>query len=334
VIIARVQKHALLDRMESHLFLEEVTMQDVGLGEPQICLEGPRALHLLAHALDADSPESAAETLPVERHAFAPGIVDGHEVLIVRHSESGEDGFLLLAAPGEAQAVFGVLQEAGLDCNAVTVGVPAREVLRIEGGHAKYGPDIDDSCVINETPLEAEAVCYDKGCYLGQEVVARMKAYGSPKHALTGLRLTGDGVVLPKPGATLEIAGQRVGRLCSHAFSPTLGAHIALAYVGRNHRAPGDTHTFSCPETGDIFAATITPLPFVETPTRQELSRDSSRTRMMWMTRPSPCCARLFSSRRHSKTRMKCSASFSTGTTGWRKPSATCRPWRGSTRTA
>ena len=272
-VIARDQTQGILDRVESHLFLEEVQVEDVGGGEAQICIEGPRALFLLAHALNADAPEDAAATLPVAPHAFAPGMLEGHEVLIFRHSESGEDGFLILTAPGESSPVFDILQEAGLACNAVSVGAPAREVLRIEAGRPKYGPDIDATCVINETPLEAEAVSYDKGCYLGQEVVARMKTYGSPKLALTGLRLTGADVTLPKAGAVLEISGKRAGRLCSHSFSPTLGAHIALAYIGRDFRTPGDSHTFVCPDAGDSFAATITPLPFVEVPSREERAR-------------------------------------------------------------
>lgn len=267
VLIEKRQKAALFDRLETHLFLEELTARDVGGGAPQICVEGPRSLVFLARIMEG-GPEDAALALPAEPHAFVPLLLLGHEVLVFRQSESGEDGFLIIPGPEDAHALYGALLERGLEFSAAEVGETAREVLRIEAGRPRFGVDIGPDSVIAETPLEATAVSYDKGCYPGQEVVARLKAYGSPKQALTGMIAEDRGAVLPPKGAELLVDGRRAGVLRSHTFSPTLDRHIALASLGRDHRTPGAVHAFAV--DGETFEARVTPLPFVTPPSRDE----------------------------------------------------------------
>ncbi len=270
-VIAREQKDAVFQRMETHLFLEHVEVEDVGRGGAQLCVEGPRSLIFLAHQAD-ESPEEAAAVLPTTPYAYTPMVIAGFQTLVFRMAESGEDGFLLVPAPEEAGALYNELEARAIEQGVAIVSKETRNVLRIEGGTPRYGIDIGPERIVAETPLVAEAVSYDKGCYLGQEVVARLKAYGSPKYALVGIEATDAGALLPEPGTDLYAAGKRVGQLCSHTFSPTFNKHIAMAYLGRNVRTPGCVRTLTGSRGGHAFDVEVCALPFAAPPDRDTLA--------------------------------------------------------------
>jgi tetratricopeptide (TPR) repeat protein len=122
-------------------------------------------------------------------------------------------------------------------------------------------------------PYEHTAVAYDKGCYLGQEVVARLKTYGTPKAALVGLLGDADATAPPAPGTTLHVDGAKVGEMCSTAYSPTLERWIGLAYLDRNHRTPGTHLNLTGTDPNDIFNAEVRALPLVQARTRDENAR-------------------------------------------------------------
>jgi folate-binding protein YgfZ len=111
----------------------------------------------------------------------------------------------------------------------------AAEVVRVERGRPRYGVDLDDSVIPQEAGLNERAVSFTKGCYVGQETVARLHYRGKPNRRLLGLRLSG-----PAPtGSELRLGEKVVGRLGSSVQSPALGP-IGLALV-RREAAPGDT---------------------------------------------------------------------------------------------
>jgi folate-binding protein YgfZ len=131
----------------------------------------------------------------------------------------------------EADAVRARLVEAG----AVVVPEAAAEVLRVERGRPRYGVDLDETVIPQEAGLNDRAVSFTKGCYVGQETVARLFYKGKPNRHLRGLRLSG-----PAPsGAPVRLGEREVGRLGSVVASPRFG-DIALALV-RREAAPGDT---------------------------------------------------------------------------------------------
>jgi tetratricopeptide (TPR) repeat protein len=121
--------------------------------------------------------------------------------------------------------------------------------------------------------LERHAVSYEKGCFLGQEVVARLRAYGAVKQALMGLVVESAPHGPLNADAVLFIDGKRVGQLKSSTFSPTLNAVIALAMLDRNHRTPGAVHAFMT-ESGMAFRARVVVLPFYEAQSRGERARE------------------------------------------------------------
>jgi folate-binding protein YgfZ len=127
------------------------------------------------------------------------------------------------------------LQDALRDLGAEPVGEDAVECLRIETGRPRYGLDLDDTVIPQEAGLNDRAVSFSKGCYVGQETVARLHWRGKPNRHLRGLRLSAPA----EPGQELRSEERVVGRLGSVATSPRLGP-IALALV-RREVTPGTT---------------------------------------------------------------------------------------------
>lgn len=271
LILPKADKAALDARLESHLFMEDVQVEDVGGDVAHVRIEGPRTLIFL-DAIMGGGRHSQLGALPAAAQAVAPAKILGFEVLAFRHSVSGEDGFRFVTGPGEDEAFLNALLEHAAEFMAGAVSPAAVETLRIEAGEPRYGVDITAQQVINETPLEQRAVAYDKGCYLGQEVVARLKTYGTPKTAMVGLLVADPGARLPGPGAVLQVGGERVGELRSSAFSPTLSAWVALASLDRDHRVPGSVYDFSVAE-GEPFRAEVRALPLVPGKSRAEFAR-------------------------------------------------------------
>lgn len=262
LIVERRQVDELLKQLDAHLFLEDVRMEETGCEVEQVLVQGPRSAPLLA--------SSAGDALPRAPYACAPVDAAGHRALAFRVSITGEDGYLLVVGAGEGVALVDALLETGAAFGARRVNDEARDILRIEAGIPRFGLDMDATYRIPETTLEREAVSYTKGCYLGQEVVARLKAYGSPKQALMGLVFDADGA-LPEPGTPIVLDGKTVGAVKSGAFSPTLSRPVALAYLDRDHRSPGAKIGFEA--GGTAFRGEVVVLPFFQGATPAERAR-------------------------------------------------------------
>jgi folate-binding protein YgfZ len=181
----------------------------------ELSLIGPRALEL-----------AGAELGPAE-HSNAPVELDGVPAFAVR-TDLGVD---LICAAEQTAALLDVLQARG----AVVVGEGVAESLRVERGRPRYGIDLDETVIPQEAGLNERAVSFTKGCYVGQETVARLHYKGKPNRHLRGLLLTG----AAEPGAELHLGERVVGRITSVADSPALGP-IALALV-RREAEPGSS---------------------------------------------------------------------------------------------
>jgi folate-binding protein YgfZ len=155
-----------------------------------------------------------------EEHDNARGVVAGVPVVAVR-TDLGVD---LICDADRTDELRAALDLPELD----------PEVLRVEAGRPRYGVDLDESVIPQEAGLNERAVSFTKGCYVGQETVARLFYRGKPNRHLRGLRLAG----AAEPGTPLRLGEREVGRLGSVVESPRLG-WIALALV-RREAAPGD----------------------------------------------------------------------------------------------
>jgi folate-binding protein YgfZ len=168
---------------------------------------------------------AGAEGLEHREHASRPVEIAGVEALAVR-TDVGID-VICTAADGER--VSAALQERG----ASPVSEQAAECLRIELGRPRYGVDLDETVIPQEAGLNERAVSFTKGCYVGQETVARLHYRGKPNRHLRGLRLSDPA----QPGQELRLGERSVGHVGSSTVSPTLGP-IALALV-RREAPPG-----------------------------------------------------------------------------------------------
>jgi folate-binding protein YgfZ len=168
---------------------------------------------------------AGAEELPATEHANAAIAAEGIAAIAVR-TDLGVD--LICDAPA-TDALAGKLRERG----ATPVSEEAAEIVRVEHGRPRYGIDLDETVIPQEAGLNERAVSFTKGCYVGQETVARLHYKGKPNRHLRGLHLSAPA----DPGAELYLGERSVGRLTSAVLSPTHGP-IGLALV-RREAEPG-----------------------------------------------------------------------------------------------
>lgn len=183
--------------------------------------------------------------LPVREHAHRVVFLDAIEVRAIR-TEGGLD--LLCAAP-DTQALTTALLERG----AVAVSEEALECLRVERGAPRYGVDLDETVIPQEAGLNARAVSFTKGCYVGQETVARLHYRGKPNRHLRGLRLS----ALVPPGKELLLKEKIVGRVTTVVDSPRYGP-IALALV-RREAEPGTVLSVGSDASGQVVELPFAP---------------------------------------------------------------------------
>jgi tRNA-modifying protein YgfZ len=221
----RVALQALFDMIRRYKVGYELELHKRTLERGLLSLIGPGA----AAIVGVDGPPSPGRPgsgLAAEaEHANATIEIDGIAALAVL-TDVGVD---LICDAADTAALLGMLQARG----AVAVSEQAAECVRIEHGRPRYGVDLDDSVIPQEAGLNERAVSFTKGCYVGQETVARLYYKGKPNRHLRGLRLSEPAT----PGAELRLGERPVGRLGGTQVSPRLGP-IALALV-RREAEPG-----------------------------------------------------------------------------------------------
>ena len=155
------------------------------------------------------------------------------QIIVLRATHTAADGFDLIVKTANAAKLWREFVATG----ARPIGDDALEVLRIEAGIPRYGQDIDDTTVVTETNLD-DAVSYTKGCYVGQEIIARIKYRGHVAKKLRGLVFDGSGAI-PTGAAITSAEDKEIGRITSSTYSPHLGCRVALGYVKYDYIATG-----------------------------------------------------------------------------------------------
>ena len=234
------QAETILKHLEHYLISEQVTLADRSGEWAELLLAGPHAERLLA--------EIAGATPPAQRLAHAPAAVSGCTIWVRRADLVGPVGFLI---SGEGDDIAQVRSRV-CDAGAAECGDAAFEAARIEWGFPWFGVDLSDNNLPQEVARDASAISFVKGCYLGQETVARIDAMGHVNKTLVGVRFSGAQV--PAAGLELSAADRPAGQVTSATYSPRLGAPLALAYVRRGSNAPGARLTSS---VGDAEVVTL-----------------------------------------------------------------------------
>ncbi len=286
LILERERVAALLGELESVLFADQVEIRVESDAYRWLALQGPGAAELLdriwpkpegswsgSSAFDLSTPE-------------AEGTPSG--TWLVNRSLAGDSGFLIglpvddPLAPALEERIAGLAEAADFEHLEEPALSHVLEVLRIEAGQLRMEPDTRGrKRVLPETGLEQYAVSYTKGCYLGQEVIARIRTYGTLPFGLRGLvfapadeeldhgvhaaTLAG----LPSEGEALFLEdGSRVGQVASRTLSPVAGAAVAFAYLDKAHRIPGSE--LSLRLGSETVSARVVLLPFYSAPDRAE----------------------------------------------------------------
>lgn len=216
-----------------------------------LSVQGARAAEFVGASLGAATAETARGRVT---HAT---FNEGH-VTVIRATHTSEDGFDLFVDASVAEAVWDALTASG----ARPAGHDALEVLRVEAGIPRYGLDASDANVVLEVVDEAEAVSYTKGCYAGQEIIARIHWRGHVAKRLAGVIFDRDAEP-PRDARLRDCAeGREAGRITSNVFSPRLHARVALALVKYDFLAPGtELKLFS--GDAEVCAAHVADLPLV-----------------------------------------------------------------------
>jgi folate-binding protein YgfZ len=226
-----IARGAVVKHLTMYSIGRDVAVADVSEERASLSLLGPRSVEIAGSA-----------ALP-ESFCAATG-VGGVECLAV----GTRDGIDLIAAAGDRERLRAALLEAG----AVEVSTAAAEILRIESGVPRFGAEMGSETMPAEAGIVEAAVSFTKGCYIGQETVARLHYKGRPNRRLRGLRLSGQA----EPGAALRLGEKEVGRLGSAGVSPAFGS-IGLAIL-RREAEPGAELAVG----EDGVTAEVTALPF------------------------------------------------------------------------
>jgi len=200
-------REKIYQHLDHYIIADDVTLEDVTSETATIALEGPKS-HEVLQAAGAHTPGADYSTS------------EWGARLVARLSATGSPGFFIFAPVAEKEKLLSEIEAAG----AVTADAEAFRVVRLEHGKARYGEDLSERFLAQEAN-QPHALHFSKGCYLGQEIVERVRSRGQVHRVLTPLQL--DGKEPPAPGTKLEGGTE----ITSAEYSPALGKVVALAYV-------------------------------------------------------------------------------------------------------
>jgi tRNA-modifying protein YgfZ len=200
-------REPLFQHLDRFIIADDVTLEDATDTIATIAVEGPEAASML---------ERSGAPIPEAQYSS----IEWDQALVARLNFTGSPGFFIFVPLGEKQELISRLEAAG----AAFADAEAARVVRIEHGKPRYGEDISERFLAQEAN-QPQALHFSKGCYLGQEIVERVRSRGQIHRVLMPLIL--DTKEPPAPGTKLESGAE----ITSAAYSPGLGKVVALAYV-------------------------------------------------------------------------------------------------------
>jgi len=227
------QGATLLPHLEKYHIREKVVVHDRSTEWSEILVAGDQAGDLVHRLSGVSPPVGRCDSVHVDPLFPERPSRSAPAISLRRVDLCGPQTFLLSGETAAIEAAWAALLGAGArSCGHETV-----EMARIEAGTPLFGQDITDKNLPQELGRDALAISFTKGCYLGQETVARIDALGHVNQTLRGLRFHRQ--IVPTPGTVLTAADKTVAHVTSAAFSPRLNAPLALGYVRRGQTAAG-----------------------------------------------------------------------------------------------
>jgi tRNA-modifying protein YgfZ len=217
-------RHKLFEHLDRYIIADDVTLIDETDRIATISLEGPKAAEILAK-LDAPVPETLYSTATWGDPAMPVST-------IARVDSTGSGGFFIFTPISEKPRLIELLESAG----AIAATPDDAGIVRLEYGRPRYGEEITERFLVQETG-QLQAVHFSKGCYLGQEIVERVRSRAQIHRILRHLVI--DSSEVPPAGTKLKLADSDAGEIVSAALSPALGKVVAMAYVRTPNSEPG-----------------------------------------------------------------------------------------------
>ena len=212
----------IYEHLDRYIIADDATLEDQTDQIAAIAVEGPEAESVLRR-LGAPVPQEAGSQ------------VTWNSRTVARLSITGSGGFFILLPVAEKQAVVDAL-------NIPEASPEDIRQVRIENGHPRYGEEITERYLVQET-AQLQAVNFTKGCYIGQEIVERVRSRGQVHRLLRRLEM--DTATVPPAGLKLQVDGADAAEIASAVFAPALNKTVALAYVRAPHADPGTHLTLS-----------------------------------------------------------------------------------------
>ncbi len=249
------QGAAVARRLEKFIIADDVQVVDASPHYGLLSMQGPRAWNTVeALGLGFALPEKPLSWSSVQDTTLG-------EIYCMNQPRLGTAGFDLFVPTNSLGAVADKLIAAARQSGGRACGWRALETARIEAGIPRFGAEMDGTNLPPEAGIDARAISYTKGCYTGQEVIARLRTYGQVAKALRGLRFADGPGCLPAKGDKLFSAGKEVGWVASAVKSPTFNANIGMGYVRREHNKVGTELTLKSAAGESVVK--IVELPFV-----------------------------------------------------------------------
>ncbi len=209
------------DILDRFIITEDVQVQNITSEFVHLTLQGPQTAETAKELFGI----TLADVKPLQHKMIGP-------TMIIVRDRTDQSGYDIIIPNDEAEAVW-----QGFLLKGVTpVGQDALEILRLEAGYPRYGVDVDENIIILEAGYK-DAISFTKGCYLGQEVVARATHIGRVNKNLVQFQTDSDHV--PNPKSKLHAIGKEAGYVTSAAFSPGLKAVVGLGYAQRDFAKVG-----------------------------------------------------------------------------------------------
>ncbi|MCC7529521.1 MAG: hypothetical protein IT342_13440 [Candidatus Melainabacteria bacterium] len=230
-------------------------------------IQGPRARRLLMFAGATTAKDLSSPIIDLTLFE--------NEVTVFSRSVTGEEGYILFLQDEKTEAFLEKLRLAAASLEMVELDEKAVDAHRIEAGLVSFGIDLTEEILMPETGLDHTHVSYTKGCFLGQEVLARVKSHGAPSKGLVGLVFAESKeseTQAPFPlKSEVHLDSQPIAWIQSNCYSPTLKRYVAIAYVKREYRVVGKTLAVTI--GGKQYQVEVSLLPLISPPNSGQRAR-------------------------------------------------------------
>ena len=268
LVVANASNRAVVIAALRERIGASATVRDLSDETAMIAIQGPRSLEILAPLVALDDASALGD---LRGYAALAGRVGTAKVaaLIARTGYTGEDGFEIYAAAAAAPGLWRELLASGAPLGALPIGLGARDTLRLEAGMPLYGNELRRELTPYDVGLGRVVRLEKSGDFIGRvALTARSTAGETAGRRLVGLRVTGRGIA--RHGYAVRLPGGAViGSVTSGTHAPSVGAAIALADLAGEAGPWDQGRTVEVEVRGEWIAAEVTPVPFIQRPTRR-----------------------------------------------------------------